>query len=152
MIDYRSLIKNLQSENIFRYFCGFAGLSLLFALDIFIITEAMLIWGNYLVMALISACSLILLAFATNTVLRTNRVLRKKIRQGIYPAREFTGIASLILAAILFIFPGCITNTIGFLIMLPPFRSITGNLLVKTKKTQLQETYEYLKIQEFSRG
>lgn len=101
-------------------------------------------------MAIIAASGIGLLALTMNSISRLNRQLRKNIRKGIYPEREFASVGGVIIAGLFFLFPGALTNAIGLLLLLPPFRVISGKMVTRSQQARLQETYEYLKIQEFS--
>ncbi|AFG38799.1 FxsA family protein [Spirochaeta africana] len=150
MLEIRSLLSFCDSRHLIRVFSLLLSVSLLLLLDILLIIEASRLWGSYLVMAVIAGAGLLLLALAMNTVSRLNNQLRRKIRKGTYPGREFAGIGGVIVAAVLFLYPGAVTNLLGLLLLLPPFRQIIGRLVIRSQQQKLQETYEYLKMQEFS--
>ena len=150
MLEIRSLLSFCDSRYIVRIFSLLLGVSLLLMLDILLIIEASRLWGSYFVMAVITGAGLLLLILAMNAVARLNRQLRGKIRRGVYPGREFAGIGGVVVAAILFLFPGAITNLLGVLLLIPPLRQVIGRLVIKSRQHKLQETYECLKMQEFS--
>ncbi|MFW6363979.1 MAG: FxsA family protein [Spirochaeta sp.] len=152
MLDVRSLLNLCDNRYIVRFISLLLGFSLILLCDILLIIEAARFWGSYAVMAAIATAGLFLLILAMNAVSRLNRQLRRKIRNGMYPEREFAGIGGVILAAVMFIFPGAITNLIGILLLLPPVRVLVGRLIIRSQQSRLQETYEYLKLQEFSRS
>lgn len=151
-MDFYDLLGHSDSRQMRNVFSLLLGFSLLLLLDILLIIGASRLWGEYLVVALTAAASLLLLILSINTVSRLKKLTMKKIRRGIYPEREFMSAAGAVFAAVFFLFPGSITNIIGILLIFPPVRLLSGRIILRGKRSRLQEIYEYLKIQEFSRS
>mgnify|MGYP001556191794 CR=1 FL=1 len=150
MIDISTILQSCRNGQVVRMFSALLGVSLVLLIDILLIIQAAFIWGGYLVMALVAGSSLIFLLLALYSLVYSSRTLRRKIRQGIYPENEFAAVNSILIAAVFFLIPGFITSCIGIILLLPPFRTIIGRAVNSKRKTRLQETYEFLKIQEYS--
>ena len=102
--------------------------------------------GNYFTLALAALTGLIGMLFALRGFHRNLEILKKKIRAGEYPGEEFVTLTGILLAAILLLTPGFITDVLGLLLFVPVFRSALGRLLLRLTRTDLKELYEYLKL------
>jgi UPF0716 protein FxsA len=74
--------------------------------------------------------------------------IKIKIRQGMYPGKEFVSLAGVLLGAVFLITPGFITDFLGFLLFIPFFRNKIGNLITRRMESRLKDIYEYLKLYE----
>lgn len=59
------------------------------------------------------------------------RAIRNKAEQGRLPGRELTHGAAILVSGAFLISPGFITDTLGFLLLLPPVRDLIHNFLIK---------------------
>lgn len=106
--------------------------------------------GVYLALAVVASTGLIGLFFLINSILTTLAETRARIREGAFPRRPFARLAALFIAAGLILVPGLVTDIIGLLIYLPPFRLGFGLLLVRPLDRQLWQIYEHVKLEEAS--
>lgn len=59
------------------------------------------------------------------------RAIRSKAEQGKLPGRELTHGAAILVAGAFLISPGFITDTLGFLLLVPPVRDLIHRIVVK---------------------
>ncbi|MBN1836074.1 MAG: FxsA family protein [Spirochaetales bacterium] len=102
--------------------------------------------GNYFTLALAAVTGLIGMLFALRGFHKYLDILKKKIRAGQYPGEEFATLTGILLAAILLLTPGFITDVLGLLLFVPAIRSGLGRLMIRLTRTDLKELYEYLKL------
>lgn len=106
--------------------------------------------GVYLALAVVASTGLIGLFFLINSILTTLSETRARIRAGGFPRRPFARLAALFISAGLILLPGLVTDLLGLLIYLPPFRLGVGLLLVRPLDRQLWQIYEHVKLEEAS--
>ncbi len=104
--------------------------------------------GNYLTLACAASTGLFGVLIAVNQFRSVLNTLKEKIKQGVYPGREFISIAGILAGGILLLTPGFITDLFGFFLFVPLFRNMIGRLITKRMEKQLKEVYEYLKLYE----
>lgn len=63
---------------------------------------------------------------------------RAEIDRGGLPARELFNGACLLVAGVLLLTPGFVTDTLGFLLFLPPFREMLRGLLTRWVETHME--------------
>jgi len=108
--------------------------------------------GSYIGDLLVLACAaltgvigVLIIVLQIQIILFT---IKKNIREGIYPGREFISITGVLVGAIFLITPGFITDFVGFLLFLPLFRNKIGKFITKRMEKHLKDIYEYLKLYE----
>ncbi len=104
--------------------------------------------GNYLTLAIAATTGFIGCFIAFNEALSILSAIRKKVKAGQYPGKEFINMAGVFVGAILLLTPGFLTDFFGFLLFFPFFRNIVGKIITKKVENQLHELYEYLKLYE----
>ena len=107
--------------------------------------------GRYLALAVVASTGLIGLFFLVNSILATLAVARSWISGGYFPRRDFARLASLLVAAVLILIPGLLTDALGLLMYSPPFRLLFGLLLTRPLEAQLWQLYEHVKLEEAER-
>ena len=75
-------------------------------------------------------------------------MLKDKVKQGVYPGKEFVTISGVLAGGILLLTPGFITDFFGFMLFVPLFRNLIGRMITRRMQKQLKEIYEYLKLYE----
>lgn len=76
---------------------------------------------------------------------------REQIDRGALPARELFDGACLLVAGALLLTPGFVTDTVGFLLFLPPVRDLLRRLLARHMKTRV-ETRVFVDGEEVTPG
>ena len=66
------------------------------------------------------------------------RAIRQKAEQGRLPGRELTHAAAILVSGAFLISPGFITDTLGFLLLLPPVRDLIHTIVVKRFADRVQ--------------
>jgi len=72
--------------------------------------------------------------------------IRRKVAEGVYPEDEFAALAGALLAVILFLMPGFVTDAAAVLLLLPGVKTGLGRGLVRNLDSRLKELYTYLKM------
>ena len=102
--------------------------------------------GSYLIIAAVLLTGLLGAGIAWKLVSSSLRALSKQVRSGSYPRDEFSLLAGSIIAGVLLITPGFITDALGLLFALRLFRRLTGTLVTGRMEDRLKELYEYMKL------
>lgn len=102
--------------------------------------------GNYLVLAVAAVVGLVGVLIAMRQVQGLLVRLKVKIRQGLYPGKEFVDLAGIFLGSVFLLTPGFITDLAGFLLFLPPIRGAIGRAVARRLDGKFKEIYEYLKL------
>ncbi len=106
------------------------------------------VMGRYMTLACAASTGLFGVLIAANQFRSVLNVLKDKVKQGIYPGREFISIAGILAGGILLLTPGFITDLFGLFLFVPLFRNLIGRVITKRMERQLKEVYEYLKLYE----
>ncbi|MGA2973820.1 MAG: FxsA family protein [Spirochaetia bacterium] len=102
--------------------------------------------GNYLVLIIAAVAGVGGALVALGELRRIAERLRNRINQGSYPGREFMELAGLLVAGVLLITPGFITDLCGYLLLVPSLRAAAGRFVVKKLDSGFKEVYEHLKL------
>lgn len=106
------------------------------------------IYGNYIVLAVAASTGLAGLLVAFKEVEIIIGSIKKKLKESIYPGKEFVSLAGVLTGAILLLTPGFITDSFGFLLFVPYFRNSVGKFITSKMENSLKDIYEYLKLYE----
>ena len=106
------------------------------------------LFGNYLILALAATTGLIGLFIAFSEVSSIIGSIKIKLKEGVYPGKEFISLAGVLTGALLLLTPGFITDTLGLLLFIPFFRNGVGKFITSKMENSLKEIYEYLKLYE----
>ncbi len=106
------------------------------------------IFGNYIVLAVAATTGLIGLLIAFREVEIIISVIKEKMKEGVYPGKEFISLAGILTGGLLLLTPGFITDTLGFLLFLPVFRNCVGKFIISKMGNSFKNIYEYLKLYE----
>ena len=104
------------------------------------------IFGNYLVLAAAATTGLLGVLIAFNEISSIIKQLKVKIKEGIYPGKEFISLTGVLTGGLLLLTPGFITDSLGFLLFFPVFRNGVGRMITSRMENRLKEIYEYLKL------
>jgi UPF0716 protein FxsA len=148
MIGIKVLLKFLEKDFIAKL------LLLVLLYSLLPLSEVMLLLymggrvGNYMTLACAASTGLFGVLIAVSQFRSVLNTLKEKIKQGVYPGREFISIAGILAGGILLLTPGFITDLFGFFLFVPFFRNLIGRVITKHMERQLKEVYEYLKLYE----
>ncbi|NBC29554.1 MAG: FxsA family protein [Spirochaetes bacterium] len=122
--------------------------SLIVVADGYALIELSTHLGRYLSLAVVASTGFVGLFFLANSILATLSAVRRHVRTGSFPKRDFARLASLFISAGLIVLPGLVTDLIGIVIYTPPVRLAFGLLMVRSLDSQLWQIYEHVKLQE----
>ena len=104
--------------------------------------------GTYFTLALAAAVGLAGMLLTLQEFRRHLEVLARKIRSGVHPQEEFVALTGILIAGLLLLTPGFITDFLGFLLFLPALRDALGRFVLQLLRIDPKELYEYLKLNE----
>jgi len=105
--------------------------------------------GNYFTLALAAFTGLMGMLFALRGFQKNLRLLKDKIKEGVFPTEEFITLTGIFAAGILLLTPGFITDLLGFSLFIPVIRSALGRFIIRATRADFKELYEYLKLYDY---
>ena len=142
------LMKFLERQFIIRLLLLMLLYSLLPLSEIVLILYMGGVIGKYLTLACAATTGLFGALMAVTQFKRELASLKENIKEGVYPGKEFMGIAGILVGGLLLLTPGFITDMLGLLLFVPVFRNAVGGLITRRMEKRLKEVYEYLKLYE----
>ena len=149
MIGAGVLLKFLEKTFFSRVLLLFLLYSLLPLSEIVLILYMGGMLGKYLTLACAATTGLLGVLMAATQFRKELHELRLKVKEGIYPGREFMSLAGIFVGGLLLLTPGFITDFFGFLLFIPVIRTFVGGLITRRMEKRLKEVYEYLKLYEY---
>ena len=146
MLDIRVVLRFLDRDFIVRLLFLMLLYSIVPLGEIFLFLYLGELVGNYLVLAVAAIVGLAGVLIAMRQVQGILLRLKVKIKQGIYPGKEFIDLAGILIGSIFLLTPGFVTDLLGFLLFIPPLRDALGRAITKRLDRNLKEIYEYLKL------
>ncbi len=146
MFDTSFIMRLFQKEFILKLLLLALLYSLIPLAEIFLILQLGGILGNYLVIALTAGTGLMGMLIAFSEIENLIKQIKRKLKDGEYPGKEFIGLAGVFAGAILMLTPGFITDTLGLLLFIPVIRNGVGKFITSKMENQLKDIYEYLKL------
>ena len=102
--------------------------------------------GPYLTVAAVTATALFGLAFASRSLSSVLREVHRSIDAGYYPEESLRDLAGVLIAALLVLTPGFVTDFLGFVFFVPFLRRFVGRIAIRPMRARLKELYEYVKL------
>jgi UPF0716 protein FxsA len=102
--------------------------------------------GRYLTLAIVASIGLLGALAAARRLRGLLEAARARIRAGDYPAAELADVAGVLVAGLLLVAPGLITDAMGLLVFVPAVRRAVGRLITRRMQRRLTEVYEYLRL------
>ena len=146
MFSTEFLLKLLNRDKIAQYIYTILFLSLITVFDFFALFLIGYMIGIYLYIAGITTISFIGALLIVKLLKRTITTLENKHDIGVFPEVEFHHITTILFSSLLIIFPGIVSSTIGFILIIPYFRHFIGRILSKRLKLDWYAVYEYKEI------
>jgi len=146
MLDHRVVLRFLDRDFIVRMLFLMLLYSIVPLGEIFLFLYLGELVGNYLVLAVAALLGLIGVLIAMKQAQSVLTRLKVKIKQGLYPGAEFVNLVGILFGAIFLLTPGFVTDLLGFLLFIPPFRDVLGRAVTKKLDRNFKEIYEYLKL------
>ncbi len=148
MLDVRWLLKLFEKDFIIKVLFLMLLYSILPLAEIFIFLKLGVALGNYLTLAFAASTGLIGVLVAVREFSVNLEGIKRKVKNGDYPGKEFANLIGVVIGAIFLLTPGFITDFMGFLLFVPGIRGLIGNFIAKRMEVRLKEVYEYLKLYE----
>lgn len=117
--------------------------------DVYLIARMAGRFGVYFTIAMAGVTGLFAIPFVLSSARGGLLRLELQLREGAYSRREFGDLLSVVLAGVLLVVPGFITDALGLAVFLQPLRRGLGILLARMLDRQLRLSYEYLKMRLF---
>ncbi len=149
MISDRSIVRIFDFVSLTRFFLTLLLLALLMLGDAYLIARLAGRFGVYFTIAIAGATGLVALPFVLSSARGGLMRLETRLTEGSYPRREFGDLLSIVLAGVLMVVPGFLTDIIGLSVFFQPFRRLIGILLSRLLDRRLRSAYEYLKMRQF---
>ena len=146
MLDTSFIMRLFQKDFILKLLLLALLYSLIPLAEIFLILQVGGIFGNYLVIAATAAAALLGMLIAFSEIETLIKQVKRKLKNGEYPGKEFMGLAGVFAGALLMISPGFITDAIGLFLFIPVIRNGVGKIITSKMENQLKDIYEYLKL------
>ena len=105
--------------------------------------------GNYLTLALAASTGLVGMLIALKYFQKNLFLLKQRVKQGVYPRKEFINLIIVFTGGIMLLTPGFITDFMGFLLFVPIIKNAAGRIFIQKTQTSLKELYEYLRLYDF---
>ncbi len=106
--------------------------------------------GVFLLLAAAGVTALPGLYVVYNSIQNTLGAVRARVRRGRYPRLEYASLAGLLLSGVLLVLPGFFSDIIGVLLYIFPIRLAVGLLICSRLEAPLTNTYEHLKLEEYT--
>lgn len=146
MFSTEFLLRLLNRDKISQYIYTLLFISLITVFDFF----TLFIFGNmvsiFLYLSIIGTISLLGVFIVIKMIKHTIHIIEEKHDVGVFPQVEFYQITTLFFSAIFIIFPGIVSSTIGFIMIMPYFRQLIGRILSIKLKLDWYAVYEYKEI------
>ena len=146
MLNTSFIMKLFQKEFILKLLLLALLYSIIPLAEIFLILQLGGIFGNYLVIALTATTGLLGMLVAFSEIENLIKQIKRKLKDGEYPGKEFIGIAGVFAGALFLLTPGFITDVFGIFLFIPMLRNGVGKFITSKMERQLKEIYEYLKL------
>jgi UPF0716 protein FxsA len=102
--------------------------------------------GNYLILILAALVGVAGAMAGLGQVRRTVSGLRELLARGGYAGPQLVDLAGLVVAAILLVTPGFITDVAGYLLLVPSLRARVGRRFAALMRKQYRGVYDRLKL------
>ncbi|MFP4432062.1 MAG: FxsA family protein [Spirochaetota bacterium] len=149
MISDRSIVRIFDFASLTRFFLTLLLLALVMLGDAYLIARLAGRFGVYFTIAIAGATGLVAIPFVLSSARGGLLRLETRLREGSYPRREFGDLLSIVIAGILMVVPGFVTDILGLTLFLQPTRRLVGLLLSTALDRRLRFAYEYLKMRHF---
>jgi UPF0716 family protein affecting phage T7 exclusion len=146
MTHARLLLRFRDRDFLFRTILILLGFALVPLAEIVLFVFLGTVIGNYLVLIIAVAVGMIGGFVVLSQARRTEARLRELAHAGAWPGRELADCTGLLVAAVLLITPGFITDCAGLVLLVPSLRKKAGKLLSASLSTKFRELYDQLSL------
>jgi UPF0716 protein FxsA len=142
----RLMLTFLDRDFLFKLILALLVYSLLPLGEIFLFVYIGTLIGNYLILILAALAGVAGAMAGLGQVRRTVSALRELLARGSYAGPQLVDLAGLMVAAILLVTPGFITDVAGYLLLIPPLRVRVGRRFAALMRRQYRGVYDRLKL------
>jgi len=103
-------------------------------------------WDGYLLLTIVLASGLLGAVIAWKLISLSLKSVSNRVKTGTYPREEFSHLAGSLVAGVLLVTPGFVTDALGLLFILPVLRHAIGSAIASRWEPRLKELYEYMKL------
>lgn len=139
-----------RRDYLIRFFSILIGAGILILGDGYVLVRLARGVGVYLALALQGVVTLIAVLIVGNTIRVLIRYIRQDARNGSFREKRYATLVAVIVAGILLVIPGFITDVCGLLLYLPPGRQVFALLFARYHHDSLAMVNEYLTLELFS--
>jgi len=143
------LLQLFQRDSILKFFFLQMLVAILLLADGYVLVTLADRYGVFLALAAAGATAIPALFVILNSVDTILARIRQRIRDGEYPAWEYTSLFGVLLSGFLWLIPGFFTDCLGLVAFISPMRNMLGWLIVRRLGPHLKHVYEYLKLEGF---
>jgi UPF0716 protein FxsA len=104
--------------------------------------------STYLLLALVAGTALLGMLGMIRPVAGALQAVHTSIDEGYYPEEPFALLAGTLMAGVLLVTPGFVTDALGMLMFVPFVRRAVGGIITSRMRSRLKELYEYIKLYE----
>lgn len=108
--------------------------------------------GVYLALALEAAVALAAVIVVGSTIHHHLQRLHRSAQEGSFRPKQYALLAAYVVAGVLLVLPGFVTDIIGLLIYTPPGRPVFVALFLRRNRERIPVVYEYFKLKVYSDG
>ena len=137
-------------STLIRFFSLLTGLSTLVLADGLVLIRLARLSGAYLALAVEGAVTLVAAVIVGSTVNGVIRTIRLDAHTGSYRPLRYAQLVGTVIAGVLLVVPGFVTDIAGLLLYLPPGRHTFAALFVRRHAAGLYRAHEYLTMEIFS--
>ncbi len=118
-------------------------------LEMIVLIEVGSILGSFTTVFLVFFTALLGVAMLRHQGLNTLLSFNQKLNSGDLPAEELLSAVFLVLAGAFLLTPGFVTDSLGFLLLLPPFRSMLAQYLIQQGLLKATQGFEQSQFHNF---
>ena len=148
MLSPRLLILFFRRDTLLSIFMWLMGFGIFVLLDSLVTVWLASLIGAYIAVAAVGIMTWASLAIMFASLSRHIRLARTNAARAATSEREFRHICGLLIAAILIISPGFLTDILAWVIYLPPVRLLVGGFIVRANHQEFEQLHQHLSVDE----
>ncbi len=143
------LLQLFRRDSILKFFFLQMLVAILIIADGYVLVRLADRYGVFIVLAAAGATAIPALFVILNSVDTILGRIRRRVRDGEYPAWEYTSLFGVLLSGFLWLIPGFFTDCLGLVAFICPMRNALGWMIARRLGPHLKQVYEYIKLDEF---
>lgn len=139
-----------QKDHLIRFFSSLFGFGILVLGDGFVLVRVARIYGVYLALALQGIITLAATIVLGGTIHSLINKIQNDAMHGRFDKRRYATLAAVVIAGVLLVVPGFVTDAVGFVLYLPPGRILFAFIFARRHGDSLAKVHEYITLEHFS--